>query len=670
MKYGILQSVTDTTDTATTCGSTCTLWTANAMNGLGQITQETLGNGVVMNRAYDPVTSWLTAATGGVGGGATLLNQSYLQDENGNVIQRQDNNQGLTESFAYDADNRIVCDVYASTCSGTTNYAYDGGSAGPGNLTANPNSQTLAYPAAGQPQPHAVTSLTGTFNGIVNPTFSYDANGNMTNRASATQNITWSSYNYPTAISGSDATGSEEVQLFYGPDRQRWEQIYTVSGTTEKTYYIGGLIDLVFNGGTTNYRHYIYAGNEPVAIYSRTAAGVNTMSYMLEDHLGGVSAITSSTGTTDVNESFSAFGTRRNPTTWSGAPTTSDLNTIASLSRQGFTFQTALGQSMGLNHMNGRVEDAILGRFLSPDPHIPNTVNAQSYNRYSYVLNNPLTGVDPTGFKDCYPVSTCPEELWHGGDSGSGWGLGGGMGDGFDDIFGPSSADLSDGSWTLWMATNDDSSNSSGGTGTPSTPSDPTDPGSPTTDPTNSTPGDSNTTVLAQSQAGTDACAAGGCLPEQTVTAQSGGATVWNDPNDATAGIVAVGYSQSALHDLVQAQMTAYLRSGGWKVVNGPTICLPGAQPCGQPDIFGLNPSNGMLFAIEIKTGFSPALTPGQLNIYPHLGSGGVLVSADPQLTQFGIYPGQSLPPVDLLFYYQLNNDGPGILKPSPWSGP
>jgi hypothetical protein len=53
--------------------------------------------------------------------------------------------------------------------------------------------------------------------------------------------------------------------------------------------------------------------------------------------------------------------------------------------------------------MNGRVEDAILGRFLSPDPHIPDPTSAQSYNRYSYVNNNPLTMVDPTGFINKYP---------------------------------------------------------------------------------------------------------------------------------------------------------------------------------------------------------------------------------------------------------------------------
>jgi RHS repeat-associated protein len=429
---GLLQSVTDSTDTTATCGSTCTLWTANAMNAFGEITQETLGNGVVTNRSYDAVTSWLMAATAGVGGGAALLNQSYLEDENGNIIQRQNNNAGLTESFAYDADQRMTCAALSSTCT-TPTLAYDGGVAGPGNITSQTGVGTYAYPAAGQPRPHAVTSLTGTFNGITNPSFVYDANGNMTNRAGST--IAWSSYNYPVGISASDVTGTEDVQLSYGPNRQRWKQIYTGGPTgTETTYYIGGLMEEVFSGGTSNYRHYIYAGNEAVAVYSRTSASVNTMSYMLEDHQGGVSNIASNSGASVVNESFSAFGTRRNPTTWSGAPTTGDLNTIAGLSRQGYTMQTWLGQSMGLNHMNGRVEDAILGRFLSADPYVPDPTDAQSYNRYTYVRNNPLTFVDPTGFTDCASPGGLPTPGLcdsSGGSLGVSWfGGGGGFGGG------------------------------------------------------------------------------------------------------------------------------------------------------------------------------------------------------------------------------------------------
>jgi RHS repeat-associated protein len=53
---------------------------------------------------------------------------------------------------------------------------------------------------------------------------------------------------------------------------------------------------------------------------------------------------------------------------------------------------------MGLIHMNGRVQDAVTGRFLSPDPTIPDPGFTQSFNRYSYVNNNPLSFTDPSGF--------------------------------------------------------------------------------------------------------------------------------------------------------------------------------------------------------------------------------------------------------------------------------
>jgi RHS repeat-associated protein len=49
-------------------------------------------------------------------------------------------------------------------------------------------------------------------------------------------------------------------------------------------------------------------------------------------------------------------------------------------------------------HMNGRAYDPMLGRFLSVDPIIQFPANSQSLNPYSYILNNPLSGTDPTGY--------------------------------------------------------------------------------------------------------------------------------------------------------------------------------------------------------------------------------------------------------------------------------
>jgi hypothetical protein len=48
--------------------------------------------------------------------------------------------------------------------------------------------------------------------------------------------------------------------------------------------------------------------------------------------------------------------------------------------------------------MNGRVYDPTVGRFLSADPFIQALYSSQSYNRYTYVMNNPLNLIDPSGY--------------------------------------------------------------------------------------------------------------------------------------------------------------------------------------------------------------------------------------------------------------------------------
>ena len=51
--------------------------------------------------------------------------------------------------------------------------------------------------------------------------------------------------------------------------------------------------------------------------------------------------------------------------------------------------------------MNGRAYDFNLGRFLSIDPIIQFPENSQSLNPYSYLMNNPMAGTDPTGYMSC-----------------------------------------------------------------------------------------------------------------------------------------------------------------------------------------------------------------------------------------------------------------------------
>ncbi len=47
--------------------------------------------------------------------------------------------------------------------------------------------------------------------------------------------------------------------------------------------------------------------------------------------------------------------------------------------------------------MNARLYDPGLGRFLSPDPYVQMPDFSQSFNRYSYCMNNPLKYVDKNG---------------------------------------------------------------------------------------------------------------------------------------------------------------------------------------------------------------------------------------------------------------------------------
>jgi RHS repeat-associated protein len=380
---GLLQQVKD-------FNATTVFWTANAQNPRGEVTQETLGNGVITNRSFDAVTGWLASIQAGVGGGTALQNQSYLYDLVGNVTQRQNNTLGLTESFCYDNVYRLDHSTLTGLCTGTTNLqmAYDV----MGNITS--RSDIGAGAAWTYSTTHKHQALQA---GDASHTYTYDANGNAMTRNGL--GISWTSYNYPLTI---NATG-ETSTFSYGPNHEKWKQVYTSATGTETTTYYGNALEIVLTSAGTDWRHYILAGGDPVAIYSRTTAGVNTLRYTLEDHLGSPSAIMSSTGALLVSENFAAYGSRRNPVTWSGAPTSGDLTTIAGITRQGYTGQTMLG-NMGLIHMNGRVQDSVTGRFLSADPYITEPEKTQNFNRYGYVYNNPLSHVDPSGFANRTPI--------------------------------------------------------------------------------------------------------------------------------------------------------------------------------------------------------------------------------------------------------------------------
>jgi RHS repeat-associated protein len=115
--------------------------------------------------------------------------------------------------------------------------------------------------------------------------------------------------------------------------------------------------------------------------------------YIHGDHLGSSQVITDEDGNLKHVQRFDPFGApidpEVDPTAKSGDAATKNI-------RRGFTGHETDVET-GLVNMGGRIYDPRVGRFMQADP-ILQPGWSQTLNRYSYVANNPLNAVDPTGF--------------------------------------------------------------------------------------------------------------------------------------------------------------------------------------------------------------------------------------------------------------------------------
>ena len=375
------------------------IWKATALDARDQVVTEEFGNGVESERTYD-VRGWLTGIDTDKGA-TNLQDLVYDYDTIGNVTKRTDNVTELEETFAYDSLNRLTSATLASLAApplvvpGPQTVTYD-----PiGNILTKSDVGTYTY-GAGAAGPHAVTSITGT----LNATFTYDANGNALTGNNRT--LSWTTFDKPDRIE----RGTDTLDFTYGTERQRVTQtVNTGQGTAteKKTTYVSvgdsGHLEKTEHvvTGAVDHRVYIYASGAMVASFSRTeqvdtpTPGTSTFTSTTQfhhgDNLGSISLITDENGLEVERLSYDAWGERRNPFTGGAyAGALPDLN-------RGFTKHEHL-EEVGLIHMNGRVYDSVIGRFLSADPHVQKPYAAQNLNRYSYVLNNPLAYTDPDGF--------------------------------------------------------------------------------------------------------------------------------------------------------------------------------------------------------------------------------------------------------------------------------
>ena len=118
------------------------------------------------------------------------------------------------------------------------------------------------------------------------------------------------------------------------------------------------------------------------------------LKYLLTDHLGSVVAVADASGTLTSQQRYLPFGQLR--TDLSGPRITqTDF---------GYTGQRSL--DMGLMDYHARMYDPYITHFSQPDSIIPQPYNPQSWNRYSYALNNPIRYNDPT--RHCIQADDAP----------------------------------------------------------------------------------------------------------------------------------------------------------------------------------------------------------------------------------------------------------------------
>jgi RHS repeat-associated protein len=413
-----------------------TWWQADSSNGYDHLDRPVLvrkGSGHWTQRTYKPEDGTLTALkTGPSAGASSVQDLGFAYDGLGNLASRTaPGTPG--ETFGYDVLNRLT----SSSISGATTYLPNGNINTKTDIAGNTSTAYQYSPS----KPHAATSAFGY-------TMSYDANGNLLTRTgnNTTWFTRWAGFDKPRWLAkatGGVTTGSE---FTYDANRSRVLHLEfdamtsTADGdvpsryTRKKVYGLGPTLEV-------DYKNTAVSGTpawqmDKVRIYVPGPEGtVGTMEYSPfapsdqderllvyhYDHLGSIEAITpyGSTATTlaldDAGRpsrfAYDAWGERRNATIWTGAPADTSHGGRQSLTPRGYTGHEML-DGLDLVHMNGRIYDPLLGRMLSADVVVQYPDDAQNYNRYSYVGNNPLSFTDPSGYLIEEAIVAADAAMW------------------------------------------------------------------------------------------------------------------------------------------------------------------------------------------------------------------------------------------------------------------
>ncbi|WP_235576790.1 RHS repeat-associated core domain-containing protein [Pseudoalteromonas sp. P1-9] len=376
-----------------------TLRSITQLNAAGSIAQANYLNDLKEHRSFyagGEVSQVCVTKLDNCTSSSALSNIAYVSYDNfGNLKKQQDNITEVHEDYVYDDLHRL--DSATRSAHGfimpeftpiTVDYDYDA----VGNITSKSDYATnynYLETDSTTGGPNAVKSLKKLNGETID--FAYDNNGNLTqgDNFSAMYNI----FDKPVTL----ARGTSNSAFEYDADGTRYIQIKTVDGQSSVTFYVGAYEE-VHTSDSDNPLKKHHISSFGLITHEE---GFKQLLYLHGDRLGSINLLTY--GYVDDNRaleyalaerrSFDMFGKPRDEF-WGDSKQgflKSDLST------RGFTAHEHLDE-LAVIHMNGRVFDFNLGRFLSVDPVIQAPENTQSINPYSYLMNNPLAGTDPSGY--------------------------------------------------------------------------------------------------------------------------------------------------------------------------------------------------------------------------------------------------------------------------------
>ena len=341
---------------------------ATAFDEFEHVTSFTYGSSLATTRSYYSASKRLQNIAAG-----SVFSRSFTYSAGDDILSLSGTGLSAT-TVTYGNLHRI------KTYTGLTgNYGYDP----TGNITNNVEGGGSTYSYA-NPRKQAVRTAFGYTN-------LYDLCGNMMVRHGGLTNSQALTYDPENHLSAIAQAGVFSAEFGYAADGTRlWKRVN--QNPTNVQVWIGNLYEEKSDtNGNRKVLFHVFAGGQQVCTFETNSplmGGSDSTKvgyYYHEDNLNSSSALSSSGGVQQEVNVYYPFGRVQ----------TATPQASFQVSRR-FTGQIFDAES-GLYWFNIRPYDPELGRFIQADTVIPDLSNPQSYNRYSYCINNPLRYTDPTG---------------------------------------------------------------------------------------------------------------------------------------------------------------------------------------------------------------------------------------------------------------------------------